>query len=170
MKTGIVKYCGVELLGAEVERGGTLTLEFHQDGSGFCINSGNTCAIDIKADTSQFEVEYHDESYAPLIEQSKTIYFRGADRDPNHFTWNGKGRQDYNQLSHLGFTSEEKERAEQLAAPFNTKYNTTDDSSMSLAAKWMDKDGFIFALVDDLLGSTIDTVREKDLATYSPKK
>lgn len=68
-----------------------------------------------------------------------------------------------------GFTKEEARRARELAEPFNSKFCDDSDHSMTLFAKWMDQDGFIFSVDDDLTGSTIDTVHERDLNAFLAK-
>ena len=70
------------------------------------------------------------------------------------------------QLSWSCFTEEETKQGYELAKPFNDMFCDDTDNSMSMFAKWMDADGFIFSVDDDLTGSTIETVHERDLAKF----
>jgi hypothetical protein len=99
---------------------------------------------------------------------STKVMFRGVERNRGDFcSWTDEPLGDDAQLSWDGFTEEESRRAAELAQPFNDKYyDEKDENSMSMFAKWMDKDGFIFKTTDDLTGSGIDYVPEKDLATF----
>lgn len=65
-----------------------------------------------------------------------------------------------------GFTKEEARRARELAEPFNSNFSDDSDHSMTLFAKWMDQGGFIFSVDDDLTGSTLETVHERDLEKF----
>jgi hypothetical protein len=67
----------------------------------------------------------------------------------------------------IDFTHEETARAEALVEQFNREQAARDgDYGEEMVARSMDADGFIFAVIDDLTGSTIATVHEKDLASY----
>jgi hypothetical protein len=70
------------------------------------------------------------------------------------------------QLSWSDFTEEETKRGYELAKPFNSKFRDDSENSMSMFAKWMDKEGFIFSIDDDLTGSTFETVHERDLDAF----
>jgi hypothetical protein len=86
------------------------------------------------------------------------------------------------EVSWLQFTEEERTRGYELAKPFNDKFhvnpnddpnygnlmadNRISDHSMSMFARWADKDGFIFSVDDDLTGTTLEVVHEKDLETF----
>jgi hypothetical protein len=79
-------------------------------------------------------------------------------------------------------TEKESQSATDLAKPFNDEFhvnpeddpnygdlmadNRISDNSMSMFAKWKDADGFIFSIDDDLAGSTLETVHERDLAAF----
>jgi hypothetical protein len=57
-------------------------------------------------------------------------------------------------------------RGDDLAKPFNDMFCDDSDSSMSMFAKWMDQDGFICRVDDDLTGSPIDAVHERNLEAF----
>ena len=91
------------------------------------------------------------------------VLFRGVRRNVSDFLPDGS-------ISYGTFTREETERAAALAKPFNDVYNDVNDEiSQSMFAKWMDKEGFIFAVYDDFGSTVIDIVHEKDLAGFTVK-
>lgn len=63
-------------------------------------------------------------------------------------------------------TEEESQRAAALAKSFNDAFCDDSDNSISMHGKWMDADGLIFSVDDDLTGSTIDSVHERDLEKF----
>src|SRR5438270_9080768 len=69
------------------------------------------------------------------------------------------------------FTDADEARADALAAPFNKKYNSQDpddDNSMTMVARWMTEDGqLVFAVIDDLTGSTSAIVVESNVALFT---
>jgi hypothetical protein len=110
-----------------------------------------------------------DRQHAEYIRLSnEKVLFRGVERKRGDFCcFANEPLGDNPELSYSGFTAEETERAAELAQPFNDKYNNDDDEiSMSMFAKWMDKDGFIFAVIDDFGGTTVDAVHERDLEKF----
>jgi hypothetical protein len=83
---------------------------------------------------------------------------------PGNLTWRKEEIMETKYWSEL--TEEESQRATALAKPFNDVFCDDSDNSMSMHGKWMDENGFIFSVDDDLAGSTIDTVHERDLAKF----
>jgi hypothetical protein len=101
---------------------------------------------------------------------NERVVFRGVGRRRGEFcSFVDEGLRDA-QLSWSGFTAEETERGEALCKPFNDRFCDDSENSQSMFARWMDKDGFIFAISDDLTDSTIITVHEKDLEAFSAKR
>ena len=121
---------------------------------------GKTLTPDERAEQKRRKAEYDRLA-------NEKVKFRGVERKRGDFcSWADEPLGD-TPLSYSGFTEEESRRAAELAKPFNDRYyDENDDNSMSMFARWMDKDGFIFAVQDDLTGSTMDTVHENDLAKF----
>lgn len=68
-------------------------------------------------------------------------------------------------------TGEEQKRGDILAKPFNDQYNDDDtEVSQSLRPYSKDENGIIFLVDDDFTGTTIDTVHERDLASFLAEK
>ena len=100
---------------------------------------------------------------------NEKVLFRGVERKRGDFcSLANEPLGDNSELSWSGFTEGEATRAAELAKPFNDMFYDENDSeiSTSMFAKWMDKDGFIFAINDDFTDSTREIVHERDLEKF----
>jgi len=116
----------------------------------------------------QAEREHQNVEYARLANEK--VLFRGVERNRGDFCiFADEPLGDNPELSYSGFTEEEAKRARELAKPFNDIRVEDDENSMSMFAKWMDKNGFVFAVRDNFTDSIREIVPEKYLGKFLQK-
>jgi hypothetical protein len=131
------------------------------------LGTGKTLTPDEQAERERQQAERN-----RLLNEK--VMFRGVERkrrDFNYFDCQDLSNLGDNpEISWSGFTEEEHRRAAELAKPFNDRfYDENDDNSMSMFAESMDKNGFIFAVRDNLTDSILEIVPEKDLNPTTKK-
>jgi hypothetical protein len=108
------------------------------------------------------EHERRKAEYARLANEK--VMFRGVERRRGEFC--SFADEPLGVLSWSGFTVEETQKATELAKPFNDLFCDDSENSMSMFARWMDAGGFIFCVDDELTGTTLEVVHEKNLETF----